>query len=149
MAPHDRFAELVSAGDSAGAIQFLAHALPRYECVAWGARCLLEHGGADRLDPLMVASLRWLDQPGDQLRRDAGALASATTKASPARLLAHAVLMSGGSIAPADLPPVNPPAATCAALVAGAVLTGAYRTPDPDAALRASLAAGDTIARGE
>ena len=131
-----------------GDFAFLAHALPRYEAVVWGAQVLLEAGIADRHDPLMVAVLRWIDQPGDDLRRNAGDLAEATRRNTPARNLAHAVLMSGGSIAPPEFPAVQPPTAVCAALVTGAVLAGAYALRDPRAALDLALKLGEAIANG-
>ncbi|WP_420382724.1 DUF6931 family protein [Novosphingobium sp.] len=146
--PHLRFADLVRQGRRADAVFFVAYALPRYECAVWGAQILLEAGIADRHDPLMVAVLRWIDQPSDELRRHAGDLADATRRNSPARSLAHAVMMSGGSIAPPELPPVQPPPETCAALVAGAVLGGAHALPDAGRALDQALVLGDAIARG-
>ena len=146
--PHLRFAELTGQGRRNDAVAFLAHALPRYEAVVWGAQVLLEAGIADRHDPLMVAVLRWIDQPGDDLRRNAGDLAEATRRNTPARNLAHAVLMSGGSIAPPEFPAVQPPTAVCAALVTGAVLAGAYALRDPRAALDLALKLGEAIANG-
>ena len=146
--PHVRFAELTAQGRRNEAVFFIAHALPRYECVVWGAQVLLEAGIADRQDPLMVAVVRWIDQPGDELRRIAGDLAKATRRSSPARLLANAVKMSGGSVAPPDLPAVQPPTDVCAALVAGAVLGGVYDLPLPGPALDLALKLGEAIAKG-
>lgn len=146
--PHVWFAQLVEQGRLADAVIFLAHALPRYECAAWGAQALLDIGAVDRLDPLMVAVLRWIDQPSDALRRDAGNLADATRRSTPPKLLAQAVMMSGGSIAPPDLHPILPSAGICAALVAGAILGGVKNLPDPDKALRRAIELGEALAAG-
>ena len=97
------FARLVGRGDLTEACEFLAHALPRYECVVWAAQALLETGAVDRADPAVVAILRWIDNPDDATRRAAGAAADAVRNASAPKLLANAVFFSGGSIAPPDL----------------------------------------------
>ena len=146
--PHQRFAELTGQGRRNDAVMFLAHALPRYECVVWAAQVLLEAGIADRHDPLMVAVLRWIDQPGDALRRTAGDLAKGARRNTPACKLAFAVMMSGGSVAPPELPAVQPPPDVCAAMVAGAVLGGIYDLRDPAPALDLALRLGEAIAKG-
>ena len=65
---------------------------------------------------------------------------------SPERLLALAVYTSGGSMAPPDLPPVNPPQEICGKVAAGAVLTAAFLTDNPAEAKAAALDLGDKVA---
>jgi|GEM_PF-1941293 hypothetical protein len=144
---HAWFATLVSQDKLFDAALFLGSALPRFECVVWGTQVLLEMAVIDRQDPIVVAVLRWIDQPSDALRRHAGDLAEATRRESPARKLGMAVLMSGGSLAPDGLAPVLPPLGTCAMLIAGAVFSGAYSRPDSKMAMHRALVAGEAIAR--
>jgi len=143
---HAWFATLVSQDKLFDAALFLGSALPRFECVMWGTQVLMEMAAVDRQDPIMVAVLRWIDQPSDALRRHAGELAEAARRETPARKVGMAVMMSGGSLAPEGLAPVLPPPGTCAVLVAGAVFSGAYSRPDSKMALRRALLAGEAIA---
>ncbi len=147
--PHAWFTKLRDSGKLFDATRFVTHALPRYECVVWGAQALLSMGAVERLDPNMVAVLRWIDQPSDALRREAGELAEATRRDGPAKMLGLAVMMSGGSLSAPEYPPVLPPTSVCAHLVAAAVLTGAHLLPDPSQALQQALAAGEAMAQGE
>ena len=147
--PQSWFGQLLSAGQLNDAVTFMAHALPRYECVIWMAQSLIEMSAVDRRDPLVVAVLRWIDQPTDELRREAAYLAEKARGNSAAKLMAEAVMLSGGSLAPADLPPVQPPPDVCAKLASGAVLTGIYSLQEPELALRRTLALGEAIARGQ
>jgi hypothetical protein len=146
--PHQWYGALVAGGRLFEATEFLAHALPRYECAVWATQALLEMDAADRHDPLMVAVLRWIDEPSDALRRAVGEVIEATRRDSPAKMLAQAVLLSGGSLAPEDMPAVLPPPDVCAKLAAGAVISGAYTRPDPDAAMQKTLVAGEAMAAG-
>lgn len=146
--PHEWFAKLVDQGKLMDALAFIAHALPRYECVVWATRALMEMGQIDRADPLATAVLRWIDEPGDALRRNAGALADASNDESPARSLALAVLFSGGSLAPPEYAAVQPPADVCAKFAFAAVLAGALEQPDRNAAMRKALDLGEIMARG-
>lgn len=144
--PAEWFARLRAAGRTFEAVAFIAHALPRYECVAWAARALVEGGVLDRADPFVTATLRWIDAPEDALRRAAGQLADESGRSNAGEMLCRAVFYSGGSIAPDDLPPVQPPPHVCARMAAGAVLTGAYTLPDARAALDAAFVIGDAMA---
>jgi uncharacterized protein DUF6931 len=144
----DWFAGAVQKRDIVGALFFLAHALPRYECVVWAARCLIEGGGAARSEPAMIAILRWIDDPDDELRRAAGDAAGDIAGTTPTKLLGQAIFLSGGSLAPKDLPPVQPPSDVCAKLAGAAVLLGAHRTANSDAALLQALAIGEAIVSG-
>jgi hypothetical protein len=144
----DWFARLLEQGDMAGATAFLAHSLPRYECVVWAARALLEGGWAARSDPAMVAALRWIDDPDDGQRRAAQAVADSVPRTTPSKLLAQAIFVSGGSLAPEDLPPVQPAPDICAKLAGAAVLLGAQSAAEPRAALRQALEMGVAMVSG-
>ncbi len=146
--PQEWYQQLTAGGAYHDAAFLLAHALPRYECVVWGAQVLMEMEAVNRLDPIMVGVLRWIDQPSDSSRRQAGDLAEESRKDSPARKLGMAVMMSGGSISGPDFQPVLPPPTACALYVAGAVLSGAGATPDYPAAITKALERGAAIAAG-
>lgn len=140
------FAHLRQEGRLADAVQFVAHALPRYECVVWAAQSLLETDAIDRQDPLAKAVMRWIDDPYDKRRREAAQLAEQPGAGDAVRFLANAVTFSGGSLSAEDMPPVQPEPDVCAKLAAAAVLTGAYALDDPEAVLRRSLELGETAA---
>ena len=143
------FAGLIATDETSAAVSFLAQALPRYECVVWAAQGLLEIGAMDRSDPLATAILRWVDNPDDQLRRSAAALTEQEPRATAARFLAHAIFFSGGSLAPPEMPAVQPPPEVCGKLVAAAIVTGVYSLPDPGPAMRRVLSIGEKIASGD
>src|SRR6185503_3489495 len=111
--PSEWYRRLIAANDMSGAIEFLALALPRYDCIVWVAQALLETGAVDRHDAMMTTVLRWIDNPQDDLRRRAQAEAIAERRTNAAKLLALAIAYSGGSVAPPDLPPVNVPPESC------------------------------------
>ena len=105
--PRDWFVWLRDEGEPVDAVMFLAHAMPRYECIVWATRSLVEAGGIDRTDPGFVAALRWIDNPSDKLRRTAGDHAETADEDAPSTVLCQAVYLSGGSLAPEDLPAVQ------------------------------------------
>lgn len=146
--PAEWFARLTQAGRASDATMLLAHAMPRYECVVWALRSLLELKAADRADPPIVAALRWADNPSDQLRRETFAVAEKIDDETPAALLCQAIFLSGGSISEEDLPPVQPPPDACAKLAAAAVLTAAFALDDPDGAIARCHNLGETILAG-
>lgn len=143
--PAEWYRRLIAANDMSGAIEFLALALPRYDCIVWVAQALLETGAVDRHDAMMTTVLRWIDNPQDDLRRRAQAEAIAERRTNAAKLLALAIAYSGGSVAPPDLPPVNVPPESCAKMASTALIVGAYSLPDPQAAIRKSLDIGEKI----
>lgn len=145
--PPDKFFELLVAGKRLReAVQFVAHALPRYEGIVWALQALLQANALDRSAPVTNAILRWVDGPNEELRRDIQILADAELDFTPARLLGMAVFSSGGSVSEPDLPPVLAPPSTSARLAAGAVLTAAYATSDPNAVLLQAARAGAAMA---
>lgn len=147
VAPVAWFDTLRQQGESADAMAFMAHAMPRYECVMWAVRTLIDMG-LDRGDAAIVAALRWIDNPSDSLRRAAADVGEHLDDESPQALLCQAIFLSGGSISEEDLPPVQPPPDVCAKLASAAVLVRAFAMEDPAAALDAALAAGDRVLRG-
>lgn len=148
IAPPAWFARLRESGEAGDAVFFIAHAMPRYECVVWALRSLLDIGAVQRTDPAIVAALRWIDNPSDTLRRAAGDLADGPDDESCGAMLCQAIFLAGGSLSGEDLPPVQPPPDVCAKLAGAAVLAGAFSTADPSAALATSLALGETVIAG-
>jgi hypothetical protein len=147
VSPAQWFATLRAQGKLFDAAAFMAHALPRYECVVWAVRSLVEGGVLERTDPFATAALRWIDDPCDRLRRAAGEAAQRSGRAGAGELLCQAVFYSGGSIAPEDLQAVPAPPHMCALMASGAVLTGAYDQPKPGAVLDRAFDIGETLAR--
>lgn len=146
--PATWFARLRETGQTSEAVGFIAHAMPRYECVVWATRALIGMG-MDRSDPAMVAALRWIDNPSDTLRRAAAnAGESVDDDEKPEALLCQAIFLSGGSISEEDLPAIQPPPDVCAKLSAAAVLCAAFALEDPAAAVGASLALGEAVIAG-
>lgn len=147
VAPAQWFATLRAQGKTFDAVSFLAHALPRYECVVWAAQSLIEGRVLDRSDTFATAALRWIDDPSDRLRRAAGEAAERSGRSRAGELLCQAVFYSGGSIAPEDLPAVPAPPQMCALMAAGAVLTGAYDQEAPSAVIERAFQIGEALAR--
>ena len=144
--PQSWFGQLLSAGQLNDAVSFMAHALPRYECVIWMARSLIESGAVDRRDPLVVAVLRWIDDPCEDLRRAVEKLLNGEVVTSPAYMLAKAAFMSGGSISLAEYPPVLAPPDASAKFAAGAVFDAAFISGNPASLLRQATEIGDAMA---
>lgn len=130
--PQKHFESLVGAGRLREAAEFIAHALPRYEGIVWAVQTLLTQSAIDRSSPLVVAILRWVDNPDDERRRAVYALTETAHKNDPAKMIGMGVFMSGGSISEPDLAPVLAPHGVSAKFAAAAVLAAAYATKKPD-----------------
>ncbi|RMB54802.1 hypothetical protein C8J44_0028 [Sphingomonas sp. PP-CE-3A-406] len=147
---HARY-DLLRRGDApADALDYIAHALPRQETVAWAARCLHDHA-CDRSLPIrdqlaLDHAMRWIDEPSDTNRRATHAAAEAAGQRSPERLLGMAVFYSGGSIAPMNAAPVLAPPEACLRYAAGAVKASAYRSGTPGTTLAEALALAEQVA---
>ncbi len=132
------------------ALDYLAHALPRLEAIAWAARIVSDARPAEPISPrrrhALDVVLRWLEAPSEEHRRAAGQAADAMPRPTPERLLASAVFYSGGSIAPPGQSPVSPPEHVAARYVAGAIDGTCRAAPDPAAAFEGALALGETVA---
>ncbi len=149
--PEQHFRDLMEADRQPDAIAFLAHALPRYEMIVWVGRSLdAIRSGAGRepedLRAIEVAK-RWIRDPADDVRREARAMAEAMEETSPEQLLLNAIFLSGGSIAPEDLPPVHAPESSAAHIGGAAIQLAAYRTPSPVSALATALQIGENLAK--
>lgn len=148
--PQQQFQALRKDGSADDALYYLGQALPRFEAVAWAAREIERQAKAKPSAPLQRQALdrvlRWVDEPTDDYRRAALEAAERARSDSPEHLLGQAVFMSGGSIAPPDLPAVIPPHHVCGNLAATAVLVACHRDADPAAAKQRALDAGDRVA---
>lgn len=148
--PRTYYASLKAGGELDRALAYLGHALPRYEAVAWAAhmvRTMPSQAGAQPLNrQALDRTLQWVEEPNDDYRRAAHQAAEAAGRESPERLLAMAAFTSGGSIAPPDLPPVNPPQDVCGRIAAAAVLVAAHRSGDSAKAIAAALDVGEQVA---
>ncbi len=140
------FNSLVEEGKFREAVYFISHALPRYESVVWAAQTLLASGTVDRNNPLVVAVLRWIDDPCEELRRKIEELIAEESKITPEYMLANSAFMSGGSISIPESPPVLASADACAKFAAGAVLNAATESADSIQVLRQAADLGDAIA---
>jgi hypothetical protein len=148
--PDRYFADLRHLGRVAEAAEFLAQALPRWEAIAWAARCVRDVARPPRgpdADALKAALL-WVQDPTEERRRAAEAAAGGCAPESPARMAALAAFYSGGSVAPAEAEALPASRDAAGRFAAGAVLVAAAAAPDMDAALDACLDAGAAIARG-
>lgn len=148
--PQSHYAALKDGGDLDGALSYLGHALPRYEAVAWAAHMIRSLPCPAQMPPLnrqaLDRTLQWVEEPTEEYRRAAHQAAEAAGRDSPERMLAMAAFLSGGSIAPPDLPPVNPPQGVCGRVAAAAVLVAAHRSGDAKGALTTALAVGEKVA---
>ena len=145
-APDVYFKALVEGGKFRDAVFFISHALPRYEGVVWAAQTLLAADAVDRNNQLVIAVLRWIDDPCEELRRSVEKLLAGEVVTSPAYMLARAAFMSGGSISLPDYPPVLAPLDASAKFAAGAVFDAAYTSGDPVGVLRQAAEIGDAMA---
>jgi hypothetical protein len=141
---------LRAAGRRSAAVDYLGHALPRLEAIAWAARLVTDAAAADPPPPrarhALDVALRWLEAPSEAHRRAAGDAAASLPRPVAERLLAAAIFYSGGSITAAGAAPVVPPDHVAARYAVGAISDIAYRSDDPAAALDRALALGERIA---
>jgi len=147
VAPNVFFATLRAAGRDVEAAQFLGLSLPRYEAVAWAARALANHLTPEPEDAEAMRAVHdWLREPSDPLRRAAAATADTIREATPAKLCATAVSLSGGSLTPVGDPPIPAPRHATGILAAAAVLAAAFATAGPEINLAEALDLGAAIA---
>jgi hypothetical protein len=133
------------------AVFFLGMALPRHETVAWSARMvrdITEGREQPRADAAALkAALLWVQDPSEPRRRAAFDAAQLADHACAERLAAMAVFMSGGSLAPENVPPVPVPNDVAGRIGAGAILVAAAKSSDRLGAVNRALDEGDAIAR--
>ncbi len=147
---NDHYAGLRARNEPVEALDFLGHALPRFEGVAWAGRILDDQS---RLRPLPVrdrlaldTALRWLGEPVEANRLAARDAAETAGPRSAERMLAYAVFFSGGTMSSPDLTPVNPPPEASGRFAVGAIKAAAYRTEAPAVVIDAALMLGEAIA---
>jgi hypothetical protein len=144
------YTALREAGRQTEAMQFIGHALPRLEVVAWAARLLDAESRRLHLDmadrQALDHALRWLDDADEGTRRAAYDAAQAAGERAPERLLGLAVFFSGGSISLPDLPPVLPPPEVCARFATTAVLLAAQRSGDMTSFLTGAMTLAEGVA---
>jgi len=142
---------LVADGKAPEALRVIAAALPPREGVWWAwvsARhaAQLAAAGAEPPAPLtaaLAAVEQWIANPDDDRRRAAWAAAQAAGLETAAGCAAGAVFFTSGSVAPADVAPVPPPAGIDRMLTGNAVGLAAAVHPQHFEAL-----AGAYIAQG-
>ncbi len=114
----------------AAGIHFMAHALPAREAVWWGCLCV-QHACGNNLaaadKAAAKAAVQWVLRPTEENRAAAKAPSEAAKAPSPAGALAKAASLTGGSLGPPNLPPVQPPPFAWAAHVAVAVKFAAIK----------------------
>jgi len=107
------------------AIRFLAFWLPKPGAVAWACQCVREVLGG-QLKPkdneAIESAQQWVRDPTEENRYAAGAIAETTGFSGPPSWVAVAAFWSGGSLAPADLPPVPPGESMTAQAITGALM---------------------------
>ena len=149
--PDQHFAALIKAEQYSDAAKFLAHALPRYEAVLWAQRVLDKLKSDDKREPDEVEAMKtaraWVGEPVDALRRTAWEQAQAMDEATAEKLILQAIFLSGGSMAPEDLPAVHPAPDLAAKMASGAILVSTHRSEKPDKALAEALAIGEKLAQ--
>ena len=146
----DYYQALRSASERLDAIDFIGHALPRFDLIAWAAH-ILEESSRKRALPVrdrqaLDHALRWLGEGSDANRRSAFDTAQKASSDSAEKLLALAVFFSGGSISMPDMPPVLPHPAMAARMATNAIKIAAYRTDDSNAFFDAALVLAETVA---
>jgi hypothetical protein len=92
------------------ALKVLAAALPPQAAVRWAVRCVRETGDLSKGDTAaLTAAEQWVTDPTEENRRAAQAAAEKLEYGTAASWAAISAFWSGGSIAPANVPPVPPP----------------------------------------
>ena len=107
------------------AIRFLAHKLPTDAGVKWASACVRELQAPDRKeqkDEPLEAADRWIKAPGDDTRWAAKNAADQAKVTGLGNLVAMAVFLSGGSIAPPEAPETAPPPYSAQKMIAGSIL---------------------------
>ena len=139
---------LAGDGKMVPAITFCAHLLPRREAVWWGCRSARSLAGAACEGPGLVAAEAWVEEPDDEHRQAALALAAAGDTREPSHWLAQAAGWSSGLLFAHPTRPLPVSPGMTAQAVRVAVTLAALRT-DPrqrEARLRGCLAEALAVA---
>jgi len=128
LGPKEYIEAMAKAGQHIDAIKFLAHLLPRREAVWWAWMCARREAGPNPEPEIAVAleaTETWIGEPTDQNRRAAMQAAEAASFETAAGCAALAAFLSGGSLAPPELPEVAPPRFVAARAVFGSLVLSA------------------------
>jgi hypothetical protein len=126
--PREFIGRLLGAKMHADAVRFLAHALPRRECVWWAWVCARKAAGAEpplEIKNALDATERWIVQPSEDHRRQTLVFGEAADFGTSAGAAALAAFMSGGSLAPPHAPVVPPGEFMTAKAASGSVTLAA------------------------
>lgn len=106
----DFLARLAGGPTPEDALTFAAYLLRPRHSVWWAHECLriMEPWLQDQDRAMMALAAAWVGDPSETTRYEALEAAEANESKTPGVWLAHGVGWSGGSMAPADLPPVPP-----------------------------------------
>lgn len=129
--PKDFIGRLIAANLHIDAVRFLAHALPRRECVWWAWVCARKASGAEPPPPIKAAldaTERWIIQPTEDHRRQTLTFGEAADFGTPAGCAALAAFMTGGSLGPPEAPVIPPGEFMTAKAVSGSVTLSAVVT---------------------
>jgi len=145
--------KLIAAGLTVDALRVLALALPKPEAVWWACVCIRKAvpkpwrvAAEDAVD----TSEKWVTDPSDANRRACGTVAEAAGWDTAAGCTAGAAWLSGGSLSPPKLPPVQPREDLTGQMVAGALMLAAAIDPATTAVtLGTFLQIGMTFADGK
>lgn len=137
--------------EPAEALAFIAHALPRFDAIAWAsgtvADSLVQEAEAlPERHAVLIAVGRWSDEQDDRERRAAYIAGQSLHRDMPERSLASAVFYSGGSIAPEGSTPVLPAPGLANRFAAISIIQAAYRCADARAFIANALARAEVVA---
>ncbi|WP_343610904.1 hypothetical protein [Novosphingobium sp.] len=141
--------EELKASDPTQALNFIAHALPRFEAILWAAAVVAGTQGPapTREEHITRSAIRhWMEVQDDATRRAAHDSAQNLSRDLPERSLASAIFYSGGSIAPVKAAPVLPVPGLANRLAAIAVMQAAYRSGDAPGLIAHALSQAEGVA---
>jgi hypothetical protein len=150
--PRQFLDELIAKECFADGVRFWAQAMPKPEAVWWLCLCARQSGAADGSPAAaaVAAAEKWVASGSDEDRRSAKLASTAAGVGTPAGCAALAAFLSGGSLAPPNLPAVPPDEFLTARTVAGGlILAAVMREPEKaPQTFRKFLALGVEIANG-
>ena len=138
-APAGPLAGLLRQQKPVEAVSFLAHALPERDAVRWAAQSCEMVSGQQSAEDQRAAetSRRWLAQPNEANRQEAGAAAAAAAHAGPGAWSAQAAAWSAPSFGTGNASPEPVPSGLVGQAVTGSVMLAAamshpgFKLPSP------------------
>jgi hypothetical protein len=130
MSREDYYATLCQRKLFADALRFLAQALPKRVAVWWGCLCVWavnREAPEEPFEAALQSAVRWVLDSSEENRRAAEKPGKDVGLGDPAGGLATAAFLSGGSMAPPELPAVPPPEHMTGKVVGGSVLLAAVK----------------------